>query len=233
MRRPLWRHQSLLLPPQRKHPKLLHHALWLRPLQRLRLKRAFLAGSKVCLAALKPRQPRLQRKLKKTNAAAKPDAMVALKAVQMDAVSAHVMVSAVAVTAAVADAAVAKAAAWKDALKGVLKGALKIATKAVAANAANAALRRVLKRVLKRALKVCVRSVKNAPLARCVVKRRVTTAVATCRPVEMHSLATKAALKTANHASHVLTVRAVNAPVANVATALIVVIAVTAFRAMP
>ena len=226
MRQPLWRYQSLWLPPQQKHLKS-HHVLWLRRLQRLRLKKAFLAGSKVCLAALKRQQQRLQLKLKKTSTLAKPAAMVAQTAVPMDAVSVAVMASAVAVTAVVADAAVAKAAAQKaarkdaqrDALKVVLKTATTVAMKAVAASAASAAPRRAPKVVARTAL-----------LVRRVPKRRATTTAQTYSPVVMASNATTAALKTASRVSHVLTVHAVSARAANVVTAQN---AVTVFHAMP
>lgn len=227
--RPLWLCLSPWLYPLPQRPKS-HHALWLHRLRLLRLKKAFLAGSKACLAALKRQQQCLQLKLKKTSALAKPAAMVARTAVPMDAVSVAVMASAVAVTAAVADAAVAKAAvqkaarkdAQRDALKVVLKIATTVAMKAVAASAASAAPRRALKVVARTAL-----------LARCVLKRHATTAAQKHSPVVMASNATKAALTTANSVSHVLTVHAVSAPAANVVTAQNAVTAVTAFHAMP
>ena len=226
MHQPLSPCQSplLFLLPQHQKP---HHALRLHPLQRRRLKKASLAGSKACLAVRKLRRPRLQLTLKKTNAASKPAAMAVQTTVRMGAVSVAVTANAVAATAAVADAAAAKVAAQKaalkDARKAVLKTATTAATKAVVASAA-------LKRVLKRVLKVVARSVRTALLARPVLKHRAMTVAQTCKPVVMASSATKAALTTANRVSHVLRVRAVSARAANGATAQNVV---TASRAMP
>lgn len=222
----LLRCQSLLLflLPQHQKP---HHAPRLHPLQRRRLKKASLAGSKACLAVRKLRRPRLQLTLKKTNAASKPAAMVVQTTVRMGAVSVAVTANAVAATAAVADAAAAKVAAQKAALKAALKDARKAvlktattaATKAVVASAAQ-----------KRVLKVFARSVRTALLARPVLKHRAMTVAQTCKPVVMATSATKAALTTANRVSHVLRVRAVSARAANGATAQNVV---TASRAMP
>ena len=218
----LLRCQSLLLflLPQHQKP---HHAPRLHPLQRRRLKKASLAGSKACLAVRKLRRPRLQLTLKKTNAASKPAAMVVQTTVRMGAVSVAVTANAVAATAAVADAAAAKVAAQKaalkDARKAVLKTATTAATKAVVASAAQ-----------KRVLKVFARSVRTALLARPVLKHRAMTVAQTCKPVVMATSATKAALTTANRVSHVLRVRAVSARAANGATAQNVV---TASRAMP
>ena len=159
--------------------------------------------------------------------------MVVQKAARMDAVSVDVMASAVAVTAAVADAAVAKAAAQKDVLKDVLKDAQKVVLRAALKDVAKAVAASAVNATPNRVLKACVRSVKTALLARCAAKRRVTTAVVTCKLVEMASHATTVALKTVSHASRVLTARALNALAANVATEQNVVIAVTAHRAMP
>ena len=156
--------------------------------------------------------------------------MVAQKAVQTDAVSAAVKPIAVVATAAVADVTVVRdvvlKVAQRVAQRVVLRAALKVAQRAVpkvvAESAANAAQ--------KRALMVYARSVRTDRPMRCAQKRRAMTAEQTYKPVQRAQLATKVALKTANHASPVPKVRAVSALAANVATAPSVV---TAFRVMP
>lgn len=157
--------------------------------------------------------------------------MFAQKAVLTDVPSVAGMASAVAVTAAGVVATVVKVAVPKGAMMHVLRGAPKAVRKAVLKTATTAAatvgVASAGSVALKRALKMYVRNARNVRQARCVVKRRVTTAGQIRQSVVMGSNAVTAARKTVNPA---LKVCAVSAPAASGAS---VQNAVTVRHAMP
>lgn len=159
--------------------------------------------------------------------------MFAQKAVLMGVPSVAGMASAVDVTTAGVVATVVKDAVPKGAMTHVRMDVPKAARmdvlKIVTTAAATVRGASVGSATQKRALKVYARSARNVRQARCVVKRRATTAGQTRQSVVMGNNAA-IALKTVSLANRALKVRAVSAPVASGES---VQNAVTARHAMP